>query len=779
MFSSINLFGLATSMAACLMITLYVFQEVSFDRFHEHARQTYRLALNIDIQGDVREEAVTSHATGPDLLQAFPEVLHMTRVSGWSVPVNVWKDMDYVTVHHGLYAEPGFFDVFSFRLLRGDPETALAEPYAVVLTEHLAESLFPNEDPMGKVIRIDDQHTPYIITGIIENSPPNTHLQYNLLRSAATLYETSTANFYEWDANISAYTYVVLAEGTDMELLARKTETLTYEKLNYKFEGVGVHIGLVYFPLADIRLHSPYAHDMIETGTVSKVWVFSVVALFVLFIAGFNYVNLTIARSGRRAREVGMRKVLGAGKVQLRTQFYLESILITAISFLLALVLAEAGLHLFNSIMDANIKLMGHPWWFYTATVLVFVGFFGFLAGIYPTWYMMLFQPVKILKGEFWTKPGRFQPRNLLLLIQFIVSLALITCTLVIFLQSRFLSNTSPGYNEKQLLVVRAETLDDAALLSNALAGYGWFERHALATSFPGGGLYVEGVEVEDVTPGLMAQRIWVDHNFLETMDIRLLEGRFFEADGGLETEYALVNQTFARKVNWADPVGKVVTRGGRSYRIIGLVEDFHMQSLHNEIEPMLIGHLHSRPDYMPGAAWVHIRYTGAGSAEVLSDISSRWAVMFPDKTFTYYFLQELIRGQYANEYSFGRLFLSLTALTILIAMLGVLGLTSFTAQQRQKEISIRKVLGASPVSLFMLMSFEMLKWVLLAAVVALPLAWYVMERWLAGFAYAIHFPYWTMAASLGAMVLMAIAIVTTQSGYTIRKNPSRVLSFE
>lgn len=779
LFAVINLFGLATAMAVCFMIVLYVHSEHGFDRFHEHSDNIYRLSMHLDIQGDLRNEAVTSHAVGPDLLEHFPEVTGMTRVAGWNTPVNVWLDDRYVTTNQSMYAESSFFEVFSFKLLRGNPQTALSEPYSVVVTEGFAKELFPDEDPMGEMIRLDNRQETYIITGIAENCPPNSHLQFNLLRSYPTLYEISSANFYEWDANINAFTYVVLAGDTDMELLQQKTDALTYEKLNYKYEGMGVHIRLQYFLAQDIRLHSPFNHDMIETGTAGKVWVFSVIALFVLFVAGFNYVNLTIARSGKRAKEVGVRAVLGAGKDLLKKQFYFESIFMTAAGFLASLILVEMLLPFFNQVMQTNLNMFGAPWWLIALLAVVLSGLFGFLAGIYPSWYMSRFQPVKILKGEFWQMPGRFQPRNLLLLIQFVVSLALIVSTIVVFLQIRHFNRMDMGFNDKNLVVVLADNHENAQLFRHRMSEYPVFSEFTLTTSFPGGSLYVEGIEAEDISPGIMAQRIWVDQHFLQTMDIRLDAGRFFVADAGPETEYVLINRAFARKAGWADAIGKNIGREGRTYRVIGVTDDFHMQSLHNEVEPMVIGVMGSRRQYAQLPVWVMIRFDEASSAEVLSILRDEWSRLFPDKTFNYYFISELISDLYVDDHSFGRLFLAFTLLAILIALLGVLGLSAFTARQRQKEISVRKVLGAGTGSLVFMMSAEILKWLMVAAVIALPLAWYYMEKWLAGFAYSISFPFWSMGAALLAMLLIALLIVTFQSMHTIRKNPAEVLSSE
>jgi putative ABC transport system permease protein len=779
LFAAINLFGLATAMAVCFIVVLFVYGELSYDRFHDQSDNLFRLSMHLDIQGDIRNEAVTSHAVGPDLLAHFPEVTNMTRVAGWNTPVSIWQDGRYVTTDRSMYAESSFFDVFSYKLLRGNPKTALSEPFSIVITEDFAAELFPDEDPMGNMVRLDNRQDAYVITGIAENCPPNSHLQFNLLRSYPTLRETSSANFYEWDAYINAFTYVVLAAETDMDMLQKKTEALTYEKLNYKFEGQGVHISLQYFPVKDIRLHSPFNHDMVETGTAGKVWIFSVIAVFVLFIAGFNYVNLTIARSGNRAKEVGVRAVLGASKLLLKKQFYVESIFMTAAGFLVSLILVEILLPFFNRVMQTNLQMFGMPWWLILIVAIVFIGLFGFLAGIYPSWHMSRLQPVKILKGEFWQMPGRFQPRNLLLLIQFIVSLALIVCTIVVFLQIRFFNKMDLGFDDQNLVVVMAENHENAQLYKHILSEYVWVTESALTMSFPGGSVYLEGIEAEDIKPGIMTQRIWVDKDFFKTMDISLHDGRFFRADAGPETEFVLINRAFARKAGWSDAIGRSIGREGRTYRIIGVTDDFHMQSLHNEVEPMMINSLGNRPDYTGTAAWVMIRFDEASSTEVLSALQQEWSALFPDKTFNYYFISELISDLYLDDYSFGRLFLAFTLLAILIAMLGVLGLSAFAARQRQKEISIRRVLGAGSGSLVFMLAAEMLKWVLVSAVIALPLAWYFMEQWLAGFAYAINFPFWAMGAALFVMLLMALLIVTIQSSHTIYKNPAEVLITE
>lgn len=779
-FSLINLFGLATAMAVCLMIFLYVFREMSFDQFHENAEDIYRVSFHLDMQGELLDESVSSHAMGPDIKHEFPEILEFTRLTNWYEPVTIWQDDNrHMNIEFGMYAETSFFDVFSFKLLRGNPNTALEDPFSLVLSETLAGELFPGSDPMGQVLRLGNRQQPYRVTGIIEDCPSNTHIRYNLLRSYPSLLETSSSNYYEWDASIDAMTYVKLAPGSDVALLTEKTKPLTHEKVNYKFEGMGVHLTLGYFPITDIRLRSPFSSEMVETGTLSKVWILSVVALFVLFIAGFNYVNLTIAKSGKRAREVGLRKVMGAHKTGLTRQFYMETLLITGISFALGLLLVEFSLPIFNHTLDTQLSLMDTPWWSWLLILFIFVGIFGLLAGLYPAWFMASFQPVKILKGEFWSKPGKLQPRNLLLLIQFVVSMALIVCTLVVTLQIRHLHDRELGFKSKGLVVVATDRHEDALLFMHAMEAYPWVETQAVGSSFPGGQVYMEGVEVQDMEPGIMTYRIWVDHDYKHAMGLQLDKGQWFAGDGEFEIPHIIVNQAFVRKTGWVDPIGKTIGRGGSEYRVIGVLQDFHFQSLHHEIEPLMLNILIERPGYQERAWWVVSNYTDINESEVVLALGEVWQNLFPAKSMNYHFLSEHLESQYANERSFGRLFMAFTILAIIIAMLGVLGLSSFTAQQKQKETGIRKVLGASVFSILSEMATRFVTWVFIAALIALPLAYWYMEKWLAGFAYAIDFPFWALIAALVSMLLLAMAIVLVQSYRTASANPIEALAYE
>jgi len=776
--SAINLFGLATAMATCLIIFLFVHHELSFDRFHENADSLYRLGTSINIQGKIQNEPVSSPAVGPDLLNVFPEIKAMARLSSQQ-EINIWQNDRYTNVKQVFYADSNFFQVFSFKLISGNPQKALADPFSIVLTESLARDLFPDHQAIGKTVRINDIEQIFSITGVAADSPDNSHLEFEALLSFESLKHLIHSNYNDWDANIGFFTYLVITPGTDMNSLQEKTESLCYEKVNHKFEGMGVAMGLDYFPVTKIRMHSPYTTEIKESGTARKVMLFSLIALFVLFIAGFNYVNLTIARSGKRAREVGMRKVLGAHNQLLRKQFYFETLFFTGLSFLVALLFAEIALPAFNQVLGVNLNLLQTPWWFYFSALIVFVGFFGFLAGTYPAWYMTLFEPVKILKGEFWSKPSHFPVRNLLLLIQFVISLGLIVCTMVIFLQIRFMQTKDYGYDHKNLLAVQVSNINDGKALQQVFEKYPWVKTQSIASTYPGGLTYMEGVVPQDAEPGFMSYKIWIGPDYFQTMGIKLQQGSAFLSDRGLDAENAIVNQTFVRRSGWTDPLGKTIERNGASYKVIGVIEDYHFQSLHKAVEPIMINVFEDPLSPPSSSFWLLLRHEEEASGISTSTLLAEWRSLFPEKTLTYYFVSDIVGAQYTEDRSFGRLFMAFTFLAIIIAMLGIMGLSSFAGQQRQKEIGIRKVLGASSQGILLKMAAEYLGWIALSAIVALPLAYWLMEKWLAGYAYAISFPWWTMALSLAAMTLAALLIVVSQTWSTTRVNPAQILKTE
>jgi len=777
-FSLINVIGLAAAMAVCLIIFLFASHELSFDRFHEKSTSIYRINNEIITPGQVINAPLTSAPIGPDLTEQLPEILSSTRIQTGG-DISIFKDEEYYKFSNPLIADENFLKMFSFKLLEGNPATAFSEPRSVVINKETANTLFPGgESPVGKTIRLNDQDG-WLITGVIENCPKNSHIQYDILTSFATL-EAIGQNVYEWDAYISFNTYVELVDGTDIKALDEKTKKIAREKVNERFEQFGAKMTLSYVPITDIRLHSELNYEMIETGTISKVRWFLLIALFILFIAGFNYVNLTIASSNKRAKETGLRKVVGADKPMIRKQFFLETIIITGISFLISLLIAELLMPQFNTLLAINLSFATTPLWVYGIAFMIFVIFFGFAAGVYPAFYMAKFQPALILKGNTWVKPGSFSLRKILLAMQFVVSVGLIICTLVVYLQLNFFRTQDYGFDHDNLLAMRVggQTNDkDSELLMQRLASYPWVESISRCSSFPGIMEYQEGFEFEDSQNPMIVHHMQADRYYFETLKASVVDGRFFNAEDGTELESAVINQELARRVGWTDPVGKILTRNERNYRVIGVAKDYHFESFHNPVAPLVITALGHRLPYT--GFWVLIRHDQNASAEVIPTIEKEWQSLFPDRAIHYGFISQIMGDYYEVENNFGKLFMIFSSLAIIIAMLGVLGLSALSARQRMKEIAVRKVLGASDHGIVKKFSYEYLALILIAAFIAIPFSYYLMDKWLAGFSYSISFPYWTFAAGLIITVAICLLIVTIQSLKAISKNPVETLKVE
>ncbi len=777
-FSLINIIGLAVAMAVCFIIFLYASHEFSFDRFHEKSSNLYRLNTEIISPGQTINSPITSAAMGPDMSEQIPEILNYTRIQTGG-DVSVFKDDEYYSFSNALVADENFFKLFSFKLVEGNPSAVFNEPKSVVINKENADKLFPEGiSPVGQTLRINDQDG-WMVTGVIEDCPANSHIQYDILTSFATL-EAIGQNVYEWDAYISFNTYVLLDEDFDMEVLNKKTKDLTWEKVNKQLEQYGAKIMLSYVPITGIRLHSNLNYEMAETGTITKLRWFLLVAIFILFIAGFNYVNLTIASSNKRAKETGLRKVVGADKPMIRKQFFLETIIITGISFLISLLIAELLMPQFNMLLALNLSLATTPIWFYGMAFLIFVIFFGMAAGLYPAFYMAKFQPAHILKGDTWIKPGNFSLRKLLLTLQFIVSVGLIVCTLVVYLQLNFFRTQDYGFDHDNLLamMVGGQTNDkDSELLKQRLASYPWVESISRCSSFPGIMEYQEGFEFEDSPNPMIVHHMQADRYYLETLKASLIDGRFFNAEDGTELESAVINQELARRVGWTDPVGKTLTRNERRFRVIGVVKDYHFESFHNPVAPLVITALGHRLPYT--GFWVLIRHDQKASSEVIPAIEKEWRSLFPDRAIHYGFISQIMGDYYEVENNFGKLFLIFSSLAIIIAMLGVLGLSALSARQRMKEIAVRKVLGASAHGIVKKFSYEYVILILVAAVIAIPLAYYIMDKWLAGFAYSISFPYWTFAAGVIISGAICMLIVSIQSLKAISQNPVETLKAE
>jgi len=769
-YSFINLLGLAIGIACCILILLYVQDEFSYDRYALDYEDIYRIVLSVQTpeRGELNV-ARTPPPWGPSLAEDYPEVESYVR---FKTPMVSWlvsnEAVDKRFHEKGFYfADHTVFEFFSLPMLSGDPQTALVEPRTVVLTETAAQKYFGDEDPMGRTLRLDNTYD-FQITGVIEDVPRHSHFDFDILASISTL---GVIPIYGGDVYLTwrsgmvpdLYTYVRLRKGAAPEELENKMPEFLARYMGEVLSRINVQFN----PRLQIHLHSNLEAEIRANSDFRYIYIFSAIALFVLVIACINFMNLSTARSASRAQEVGMRKVIGAEKRQLILQFLGESMLMAFLALILAVVLVTVFLSFFNSLSGKQLSLsLDNP-----LAVLGFVGvtlLVGLLSGSYPAFFLSSFEPVAVFRGSLRAGRSNARLRKFLVVFQFALSIVFIIGTGVVYRQLHYVQNKVLGFDKEQVVVLpmgdpRARqvylTFKDRVLQSPhvlALSG---------TNSVPGGLINVmlllpEGAEVgNEVT----MEAFFVDHDFVKTMGLELAAGREFSLEYSTDaTEAFILNETAVRQLGWGDqPLDKGITiQGFRRGRVIGVVQDFHAKSLHQRIEPLIIQIAPDADAFLQLVA----RITPGNIEGALDDIREAWGQVYPNDPFVYSFLDEDFDSLYRSERMRGRIFLTFSALAVMIACLGLLGLASFTAEQKTKEIGIRKVLGASEASIVRLLSMEFIRLVLLAGVIAWPLAYLAMHSWLGNFAYRIKMPLIIFLLAGITAVVIALATVSFQA---------------
>jgi putative ABC transport system permease protein len=788
-YSLINILGLAIGLACCITIFLFVRDELRYDTFHANADRIYRIQNNTSSDGHQRQMASTPPAFGPTLKQVFPEVQQSVRLFDLRQQLVTYEDKKYFEKGF-LLADSTIFDVFTLPLALGNPREALSGPNSLVISESVARKYFGNQNPLNKELTLGGT-IKMRITGVLKELPAHSHLKINALGSLnfLKLWGVPASRLESWRWQMT-YTYVLLPAGYDAARLEAKLPALLKQYAEPKLEGGHYEARLQ--PLRNIHLHSTgLEFDIAQTGDIRYVYAFSAIALFALIIACFNFMNLSTARSAQRAKEVGLRKVIGADRMQLVGQFLGESVILAVIALILSLVLVSLALPAFNEWSGKNLSLspvlqpLGMGGLLATALVV------GLLAGSYPALFLSAFRPVKVMKGDLGLGgKGSYSFRQVLVVMQFVVSTALIIATGIVFTQLRYIQQKNLGFAKEQLvfLPMRTDEMQQnykavtQELLRNpnitgATASYG----------VPGGAHAGEGINLPGRADQYSINMYLVDHNYIPTMGMELVAGRnFSEAFGTDEEEAFILNETavkdlgwgkpadaLGREINWNKWVGKTEADTVKRGRVIGVVKDFHFKSFHQKIEPLV---LHIFP---AGFNEFVVRIRPENSAATLGFLEQKWARLAPNWPFDYKFLDDQFAKLYESEQAFGRLFGVFTGLSIFVACLGLFGLASFTAQQRTKEIGVRKVLGASVGSIVALLSKDFLKLVGIAFLLAAPLAWYFMGQWLQNFVYRVEMGWWIFALAGGLALLIALLTISFQSIKAALNNPVRSLRSE
>ncbi len=768
-YSFINIIGLAIGTLSCVYILLYVQDQYSYDKHHKDAKDIYRITTQLLMRGDKHNSASSSPPIAPALKHDFAEVESFTRVVpilGVSKHLLTYKEKAFYETD-AYYADPGFFNVFTYHFIKGNAGNALAAPYSVVLFKSVAERLFGNQDPLNQVITFNDsfgKHD-YKVTGVVDESLGKSHIKANLLLSinSGGMGEYAATNT-DWAGNNFLYTYLRLKPGTSAAALEQKLPAFLQAHGAQRLKELGFEKHLHLQPVASIHTTTGYEAESSATVSPSFLYTLSLIALLIQVTACINFMNLSTARASKRAKEVGVRKVIGASRADLVRQFIGESFLLSLISVVIALPLLVLVLPYLNFITQADIHLVltGYRIWLLLAVMVVIT---GLLAGSYPAFYLSAFKIIKVLKGNITSQVSAIGLRRSLVIFQFVISVVLIAGIIVIYSQLSYIKNKDLGFSPNQKLIFNFYTADTQSKMEGFIGDLRQLADVKEATKANSAlgvnimrdhGVYLAGGNMPN---SVDAQNITTDEHFIGTAGIKLISGHnFTTTDSGK----VLINETLARHLG-IDPQKAEGVRLYTQYvpnpvtyvEVAGVTKDFNYNSLHGEIKPFMLIYDPKEGDLNTLMVSVNSR----DYSRLLQQIESVWHKSLPNVPFEYTFLDTQVQQQYTAEITLSHIINAFTLIAIFISCLGLFGLAAFSAEQRFKEIGIRKVLGASEVSIVRLLSADFLKLVGIAIVIAIPISWWSMNHWLQAFVYRISISWWMFA--LAGILAVAIALFT------------------
>lgn len=776
-FSLINILGLTIGITSCFLIFLYVKFELSYDSMHSKSDRIYRVVADIKTPTEVLHPSGPAWAVSPHLEKEFPEIEHSVRVLSHDNILIQYEDKLFEE-KEVMWADSAFFQVFDFKLKQGDPVTALKEPFSIVMTESAAKKYFGNENPVGKTVKAFNDGNNVKVTGVMEDIPENSQIKGDMLLSLTTITGVWNQDLDNQWGNYSPQAFALTVPGTDPKKLEKKFPAFL-EKYNGKeMAELKMYASLFLEPLRDVYLKS--TRNSKEGGNMTNVYIFSIIAIFLIVIACINFINLTTARSVERAKEVGVRKVVGAGKGQLAGQFIGESVMLCMIAFVLSVGLSILLIPPFNQLAGKTIShgILERPDYLlllFTTSLSI-----GILAGIYPALVLTSFRPVAVLKGRFATgTKGNFL-RKALVISQFTISTGLIIGTIIVYTQMKHMRDKNLGFQKDHVIVVDTNNDKGKKAFKESLASIPGVVTTSYSSSVPGGGNPGAYSHIENVNGEMQEANLdlyFVDFDYIPLYKIQMVAGRAFSKEFMTDTTQAIIlNEAAVKNFGYAKPedaIGKRFSQWGREGQIIGVVKDFHFRSAQTPIKPL------SMRIELDQASVVSIKVNAGNLPNTMASIEDNWHKAMPGRPYSYFFLDEFFDKQYKGEDQFGRLFLNFAILAIFISCLGLLGLASYSTLQRTKEIGIRKVLGASVTNVIGLLSKEFILLVLLAFVLASPVAWYFMHEWLKDFAYRIDISWWIFASAGLIAVLIALFTISFQAVRAALTNPVKSLRTE
>ncbi|MCB9036615.1 MAG: ABC transporter permease [Lewinellaceae bacterium] len=788
-YTLINVLGLALGLACFLFILAYVKDELSYDRYHEKADRTYRVDFKGNIFGQDFDLPEVGDPFGPTVLESYPEVVQQVRLRDLGSYLVRYENNSY-REDEVVFADSTFFQVFTFPLLKGDPQMALAEPGTVVITPAVARKYFGDEDPIGKTLVLDNEHN-HRVTGIMEEMPKNTHFYYNMLLSMPSL-EESRSN--QWVSN-NFHTYLVLKEGADPKALQSKFPQIIETHIGRQLEQyMGMTIDDFFkagnsaeyslFPLTKIHLHSNKFDELSPNSDIRYVYIFSFIGVFILLLACINFMNLATARSSNRAKEVGLRKVVGARRRQLVGQFLSESVLLSLLALLIAVLLMQLAMPYFNQLSGKELNLWrADTGWLWAAmgglALLV-----GLLAGSYPAFFLSAFRPVQVLQGLLSRGGGAGVFRNVLVVFQFTITIALMVGALVINKQLQFIQNKKLGFSKEQVLILNdayalgnnAQPFKEAALQIPGVKS-ATFSGYLPTPSYRSSTSYFMGKNPSPENAHILF-RFEADPDYISTLGMEIVNGRDFSRDNPSDSSTVILNEAAVKIFNLEDPLGQEISHLGedpsqaQTYRVIGVVRDFHFSSLRDKIEPLVL-HCGDSKGYLA------MKVNTGDIKGLAAALKREWDAFAPNQPFGYDFMDDDFNAMYDSEVRIGRIVGLFTFLAVFIACLGLLGLAAYTAERRTKEIGIRKVLGAPARALFLLLAKEFTRWVAIACFIALPVAYLAMQNWLQGFEYRVQVDAGTLLLAALAALAAALITVSYHALRAVRRNPVEALRYE
>jgi putative ABC transport system permease protein len=799
MFAFVNIIGLAVGLAASIMIAMWVFDELSYDRFHENSDRIYRVERDIFYKGQGYFVPVTGAIFGPTIKNDYPEVIEMVRINPYDLSIEDYKGSRFN--ESVIFADSTFFDVFTFPLASGDEKHALVEPYSLVLSSKSAMKFFGATNVVGKVLLIDfnGKMRSFKVSGVFLPMPENKHFDFEIVASMNTLRDVySPERWNTWVKNF-LYTYVLLDKDADKLALEEKMiPGIVEAKLLPAYEGffksnakTDDRMRLFLRPVTDIHLRADLMWDIQPQGDIGTVYIFAVIALLILLIACFNFMNLSTAIAGSRSLEIGVRKTVGSSKGQIVRQFLGETMITTLISLLFAFALIEIFLPAFNNITDKALSLaiFASPLKFFTLLLIILIT--GFVSGLYPAFYLSAIKPIEVLKSKYSRSYSKFSFRQVLVVLQFSISIALIIGTVTAFFQLNYLQNKPLGYDKENILSIPVESnyvQDHFHSFRNNLLRNTQVLGVAGSQKVPAEREYSDAAWDTSILDEVFLSRFFsVDFSFLDVYGIEILAGRSFDEkhqSDKNETRY-LINETAAKKMGYAKPEDAIsesynstmiTDRMGREDKgeIIGVMKDFHFQSLKNKIEPLTLFFADTND-----IGRISIKLVGNFPKETIGFIEDTWNKHFPNIQFTYTFIEDQLKSHYVGEQKMQTILIAFTILAIFIACLGLFGLATFMARQKIKEIGVRKAIGGSVWDIVKLLTKRFSLWVVLSNIIAWPFAYYFLSEWLATFQYSTLLSIWVFIGAGLIALIIALLTVSYRAYRAGSVNPVEALRYE